>query len=111
MNTELWWRLFPCAFGIAVLYFIILLGICRTARAELLRRGAVWENGVIRIVAEAESLEYDLRAALAASSFARVRIIVSIPKDDAMEDEMKDTVRMMRRRHKNIFYVTEHCSK
>ena len=77
---------------------------CRYAHAELSRSGAVWENNAIQIYAEAESLEYYLRVAIAASDADRVTIIVNIPKNNGRKNEMRETVRMMLRRHKNIFY-------
>jgi hypothetical protein len=104
MNTSQILWLCLCAAGIAVLYLIGHLGLCRYARAELSRSGAVWENDAIQIYAEADSLEYYLRVAIAASSDDRVTIIVNIPKNNGRKNEMRETVRMMRRRHKNIFY-------
>ena len=101
-NEILWLCL--CAAGIAFLYLIFYFGFCRYARAELLHGGALREKDAIQIYAEAESLEYYLRVAIAASGAERLTIIVNIPKNDGKKDEMKEIVRMMRRRHKNIFY-------
>ncbi len=104
MNTsEIFW-LCLCAATIAFLYLICYFLICRYARAELLRSGALREKDAIQIYAEVESLEYDLRMAIAASGMTRVTIIVNIAENDGNKNEMKETVRMMRRKHKNIFY-------
>ena len=104
MNTSQILWLCLCATGIAVLYLICHFCICRYARAELSRSGASWEDDAIQIYAEAESLEYYLRVAIAASANDRVTIIVNISWSDRKKNEMRETVRMMRRRHKNIFY-------
>ena len=92
------------AAGIAFLYFIFYFCIFEYARAELARSGASWEDDAIQIYAEAESLEYYLRIALASSANDRVTIIVNISGSDPKKNEMKEIVRMMRRRHKNIFF-------
>ena len=102
INQILWLCL--SAAGIAFLYFIFCFFICEYARAELSRSGASWEDDAIQIYAEADSLEYYLRIAIAASASDRVPIIVNISASDGKRNEMKQTVRMMRRRHKNIFY-------
>ena len=92
------------AAGIAFLYFVLYFLLCRYARAELSRGGASWEDDSIQIYAEADSLEYYLRIAIAASANDRVAIVVNISESDGRKNEMRETVRMMRRRHKNIFY-------
>lgn len=92
------------ALGIAFLYFIFHFCICEYARAELSRSGASWEDDAIQIYADADSLEYYLRIAIAASESGRVPIIANISASDPKKNEMRETVRMMRRRHKNIFY-------
>ena len=104
MNTSHLFYLFLCSAGIAALYLVCRFLICRFASAELSRSGAVREKDSIQIYAEADSLEYYLRVALAASAMDRMTIIVNIPKHDGRKQEMKAIVRMMRRRHKNIFY-------
>ena len=104
MNTSHVIWLCLCAVGIAFLYLVCYFLICRYARAELSKSGALREKDSIQIYAEAESLEYYLRVAIAASGPNRVTIVVNIPKTDGKKNEMKDIVRMMRRRHKNIFY-------
>ena len=104
MNTSQILWLCLCAAGIAVLYLIGHFGLCRYARAELSRGGASWEDDSIQIYAEADSLEYYLRVAIAASANDRVAIVVNISESDGRKNEMRETVRMMRRRHKNIFY-------
>jgi hypothetical protein len=105
MNTSQLWNLCLCAVGLVFLYLAVYFCICRFARGELSRSGASYEDGAIRIYAEAESLEYYLRIALAASGADRVTIIVNIPRNSAKKNEMLEIVRMMRRRHKNIFYT------
>lgn len=104
MNTDHLLYLFVCAAGIALLYLVFYFLVIRYARAELSRSGAAREKDSIQIYAEADSLEYYLRVALAASAADRMTIVVNIPKHDKRRSEMKATVRMMRRRHKNIFY-------
>ena len=104
MNTSQLFYLFVSAAGIAVLYLIFRFLIFRFACVELSRGGAVRQRDAIQIFAEADSLEYYLRVALAASTPDRMTIIVNIPKHDTRKGEMKAIVRMMRRRHKNIFY-------
>ena len=104
MNTSRLFYLFLCAAGIAIFYLICYFLISRSASAELSRSGAVREKDSIQIYAEADSLEYYLRVALAASATDRMTIVVNIPKRDGRRAEMKAIVRMMRRRHKNIFY-------
>ena len=102
INQILWLCL--SAAGIAVLYLVLYFCICEYARAELFRSGASWADDAIQIYADADSLEYYLRIAIAASASDRVPIIVNISASDGKRNEMKQTVRMMRRRHKNIFY-------
>ena len=92
------------AAGIAFLYLVLYFCIYEYARAELSRSGASWEDDAIQIYAEADSLEYYLRIAIAASANDHVAIIVNISENDSRKNEMKQIVRMMRRRHKNIFY-------
>lgn len=104
MNTSQWLGLCLCAAGIALVYLIFYFFICRYARVELSRGGSLREKDAIQIYASADSLEYYLRVAIAASGADRVSIIVNIPKHDSKRNEMKEIVRMMRRRHKNIFY-------
>ena len=99
MNTSHLFYLFLCSAVIAALYIV-----CRFASAELSRSGAVREKDSIQIYAEADSLEYYLRVALAASESDHMTIVVNIPRHDGRKQEMKAIVRMMRRRHKNIFY-------
>ena len=101
--SQLSWLCLSAA-GIAFLYFILYFLIFRYARAELSRSGASWEDDAIQIYAEADSLEYYLRIAIAANANDRVPIIVNISESDGKKNEMRETVRMMRRRHKNIFY-------
>jgi hypothetical protein len=101
--SQLSWLCLSAA-GIAFLYLVLYFLIFRYARAELSRSGASWEDDAIQIYAEADSLEYYLRVAIAASSDDRVTIIVNIPKNNGRKNEMRETVRMMRRIHKNIFY-------
>ena len=71
-----------CALGIALLYFLLYFFVLRFARAELSRAGASRDQNAIRIYAKAESLEYYLRLAIAASSSDHLTIIVNIPKYD-----------------------------
>ena len=104
MNTNHLFYLFLCAACIALLYLLFYFLIIRYARVELSRSGAVREKDAIQIYAEVDSLEYYLRVALAASASDRMTIVVNIPKHDRRKSEMKAIVRMMRRRHKNIFY-------
>jgi len=104
MNTNQLFYLFLCAAGIALIYLVFYFLVVRYARAELSRSGAVREKDAIQIYADADSLEYYLRVALAASVPDRMTIVVNIPKHDRRRSEMKAIVRMMRRRHKNIFY-------
>ena len=101
--SQLSWLCLSAA-GIAFLYFILYFLIFRYARAELSRSGASWEDDAIQIYAEADSLEYYLRIAIAASANDCMQIIVNISENDSRKNEMRETVRMMRRRHKNIFY-------
>ena len=101
--SQLSWLCLSAA-GIAILYLVLYFCICEYARAELSRSGASWEDDAIQIYAEADSLEYYLRIAIAASANDRVSIIVNISKNDNRKNEMREIVRMMRRRHKNIFY-------
>jgi len=93
-----------CAIAVALLYLAIRYLFLRFASAELSAGGARREGDAIQIYAQADSLEYYLRLAVAASDTDRLTIIVNIPKNDEQRNEMKATVRMMRRRHKNIFY-------
>ena len=93
-----------CALGIALIYLILYDLVVRYASAELSASGALREKDAIQIYARADSLEYYLRVALAASASDRITIIVNISKNDRNKDEMKEIVHMMRRRHKNIFY-------
>ncbi len=104
MNPSHLFYLFLCAVGIALLYLVFYFLVVRYARAELSRSGAAREKDAIQIYAEADSLEYYLRVALAASAVDRMTIVVNIPKHDKRKSEMKAIVHMMRRRHKNIFY-------
>jgi hypothetical protein len=101
--SQLSWLCLSAA-GIAFLYFVLYFCIYEYARAELSRSGASWEDDAIQIYAEADSLEYYLRIAIAANANDRVPIIVNISENDSRKNEMKQIVRMMRRRHKNIFY-------
>lgn len=101
--SQLSWLCLSAA-GIAFLYLVLYFLIFRYARAELSRSGASWEDDAIQIYAEADSLEYYLRIAIAANANDRVPIIVNISESDGKKNEMRETVRMMRRRHKNIFY-------
>ena len=102
INHILWLCL--SAAGIAFLYLVLYFCIYEYARAELSRSGASWENDAIQIYADADSLEYYLRIAIAASANDHVPIIVNISENDSRKNEMREIVRMMRRRHKNIFY-------
>ena len=104
MNTSQLLHIFLCAACIALVYLVFYLMIMRFACAELSKSGASRGKDAIQIYAGADSLEYYLRIALAASAAERITIIVNIPKNDSRKNEMKDIVRMMRRRHKNIFY-------
>ena len=104
MNTGQLLTIVICALTIALLYSLVHFIIFRFASAELSKSGASRERDAIRIYADAESLEYYLRVAIAASGRERLTIIVHIRKDDPGQNEMKAIVRMMRRRHKNIFY-------
>ncbi len=104
MNTSQLFDLCLCAAGVALVYFIFYRLIVRYASAELSKSGASVEDDAIQIYANADSLEYYLRIAIAANAGDRVTIIVNIPKNDGKKNEMKEIVRMMRRRHKNIFY-------
>ena len=101
--TRILWLCLSAA-GIAFLYFVFYFFICEYARAELSRGGASWEDDAIQIYADADSLEYYLRIAIAASANNHVPIIVNISENDSRKNEMRETVRMMRHRHKNIFY-------
>ena len=102
------WILFGtvCAFTvfIAFVYLILYFLFFRFAGAELKKIDATWEENAILLYVEAEALEYYLRMALAASGDRRLDIIVNIPKTESRKDEMKEIVRAMRRKHKNIFY-------
>ena len=82
MNTSQLFDLCLCAAGVAFIYLISHRLIVWYASAELSKSGA----------------------SVAANADDRVTIIVNIPKSDVRKDEMKEIVRMMRRRHKNIFY-------
>ena len=104
MDTTQLLSLCFCALGIALIYLVLYELVVRYASAELSASGALREKDAIQIYARADSLEYYLRVAIAASASDRITIIVNISKDDKNKDEMKETVRMMRRRHKNIFY-------
>ena len=104
MNTSQLFDLCLCAAGVAFIYLISHRLIVWYASAELSKSGASVEDDAIQIYADADSLEYYLRIAIAANADDRVTIIVNIPKSDVRKDEMKEIVRMMRRRHKNIFY-------
>ena len=101
-------QIFLFAAGIFVCYLLISFIIFLFSRRELMQKGIIpAEDHTIQIYAEAEALEYYLLLALAASENRRMKIIVHIPKTDGACDDMISTVRMMRRKHKNIFYVLE----
>ena len=104
MNTSQLFNLCLCAAGVALVYLLFYCLSVRYASAELSKSGASVVKDAIQIYASADSLEYYLRIAIAASGGDRVTIIVNIPKNDGRKHEMKEIVRMMRRRHKNIFY-------
>ena len=104
MNTSQLLHIFLCAACIALLYLFFYVIVVRFACAELSKSGALREKDAIQIYAQADSLEYYLRIALAASAADHMTIIVNIPKTDSRKNERKEIVRMMRRRHKNIFY-------
>ena len=105
MNTSQLATVILCAPAIAFVYLLFYFIVFRFASSELSQIGASREKDAIRIYADAESLEYYLRVAIAASGRERLAIIVHIRKDDPGQNEMKAIVRMMRRRHKNIFYI------
>ena len=96
------------AAGISVGYMLIYVLVFCFSRRSLFQKDRLLRTGErMELLADGDSLEYDLRLALAASGFRRMDIIVRIPKNAEMRDDMIDTVRMMRRRHKNIFYTVE----
>ena len=97
--------IFLFALGIAILYLGIYTLASIFSQKTLFKNGkAFFAENTIQIYASADALEYDLRLAIAASSFRHTEIIVNIPINDAHREEMLETIRMMRRRYKNISY-------
>lgn len=96
------------AIGLAAVYMLIYAVLVWFSRRALFTKGkATRRKDIVEIKADAKELEFDLRLALAANAWRRADIVVNIPKNAAERDDMIDTVRMMRRRHKNIFYCLE----
>jgi hypothetical protein len=97
--------IWTCAAAITALYLLGYFCVFRYAQRTICcHRNTHLQNDTIEIYANARALEYDIRLSLVLADVKRLRIIVNIPKNDAASAEMLDTVRMMRRRHKNIFY-------
>ena len=93
------------AAGISAGYMLIYIFVfCFSRRAVFKKGKASRAENCIELRSDVESLEYDLRLALAANAFRRMDIVVRIPKNAEVRDDMIDIVRMMRRRYKNIFY-------
>ena len=93
------------AAGIFAVYLLIHIGVVVLFREELSESGVcLREEDSIHIYAKAESLEYYLRAAILSSGNQKTAIIVNIPKTDGKREDMIETVRMMRRKYKNISY-------
>ncbi|MBQ8497718.1 MAG: hypothetical protein IJ489_09735 [Clostridia bacterium] len=101
MNQTL--SIWLCSAGIAVCYLFAYTVVFYFSRLSLTDKGK-WRDGIFYLDADADSLEYDLRVALAANGFQRTDIVVMIPRDDAKRREMTETVHMMRRQYQNIFY-------
>ena len=92
------------AIALAAAYLLIALAVSVFSRLSLKRSGSSVGKHIIEIDTETDSLEYELRLALAASAFQKTDIIVWIGGRSPTKREALDIVRRMRRRHKNIFY-------
>jgi hypothetical protein len=93
------------AVGIFAAYLLIDLAVVSFFRKELSGNAISSREGdTLHIYANAEALEYYLRAAIVSSENQKIEIVVNIPRTDSKREDMIETVRMMRRKYKNISY-------
>ncbi len=101
---NLWLKILAAAAFLVFLYGMYCLLAVLFARHELDASDAVKRrDDAIEIFADAESLEYYLRMALAASD-ENIAVVAYVKKDSADRDDMIDTVTRLHREHKNLSY-------
>ncbi len=101
---NLWLKILAAATFLVLLYGLYCLMAVLFARHELDASGIVKrQENAIEIFAEAESLEYYLRMALAASGESVV-VVAYVKRDSADREDMIDTVMRLHREHKNLSY-------
>ncbi len=96
-------QILSAALVVAVLYFLIRAALIGTAKRELARMGAEWDETRIVLCATADSLEYALRCALLAAD-GRSTVIVSVPSRSADREELMDIIARFSLRHQNLRY-------
>lgn len=88
---------------VAFLYYVFRMIYILFARHELDASACNRKADAIEVFADANSLEYYLRMALAAAE-EQMAVIAYIKKESVDKDEMLDIVARFRRTHKNLSY-------
>lgn len=89
-----------CAF--CIIYIVIAIAVSVRAGKELEKQGCEAIGDEISIYADAENVEYCIRAAIAESTFKVKRININIPSGSPEREKTAAIAERFRRKHKNI---------